>query len=235
MNYQVITDITKLQEFIMWLPELKETEQYYLCLFARSKYTKDIAGNNGIPHIKSDKAQLKRFTAIKSKLLNKIMQLECPIGAYTQKDLIVPQEALALYITINPRDLYKAAFDSMSDLANRLKTKNYLMNPHQEVMSAIQRCKGTTHYVVFDIDGKEDRDKPYRLMDYLYRRINSDAVTVLETRGGYHLIISPTKVEERYRRSWYKDLAVYPGVDQKGDIMIPVPGTYQGGFTPHFL
>jgi hypothetical protein len=228
VNYQVITDQEALVSFIEWLPELKETEQYYMCLFARSKYTKDLAGNNGIPHIKSDKAQLKRFTATKKNMLSKIMQLECPIGSYQQRDIPIPQQALALYITVNPRDLWKSSFVGLKDLATRIQAQNTFMNPQQEVMSSIQRTKGTTHYVVFDIDSKN-------LSIHLFSNINKSAVTILETRGGYHILVDPKAVLPEYKNTWYKHMATLGDIDQKGDIMIPVPGTYQGGFTPKFI
>jgi hypothetical protein len=231
VNYTVITDREALMAFIEWLPDLQESEQYYMCLFARSKYTKDIAGNNGVPHIKSDKAQLKRFTAVKKNMLSKIMQLECPIGAYQQRDLIIPQEALALYITVNPRDLWKASFEGLKDLASRIQAQNKFMNPQQEVMSSIQRTKGKTHYVVFDIDVKDDGE----LIKSLRHSINDSAVVILETRGGYHVIVDPAAVWPEYKNIWYKALASISDVDQKGDIMIPVPGTHQGGFTPKFI
>jgi uncharacterized protein YfcZ (UPF0381/DUF406 family) len=105
MNYQVITDEALLNEFIQsFLKPCSPDETYYCCLFARSKYAKNEDGSNKFPHIKTDKAQLKRFLATPDTLLNKIRQLEVPFGAYITKDgEPVPQEALALYITPNKR------------------------------------------------------------------------------------------------------------------------------------
>ena len=236
MNYEIIKDEKILREFIEWLPDLLPSEQYYLCLFARSKYCKDIT------HIKSDKSQLKRFISTKDRMFDKIRQLECPVGSYKQyksdKDNIdIPQEALALYITPNPRDLWKATMATMMKMAKCIQDTNTLANPQAEAMSEIQKSKGTTHYVDFDID-ESNTGQPgtilYGLRDIRHADVvNWDAVTVLMTRGGAHLLVDPKKVQKEYANKFYKGLATF--ADQTGDGMIPVPGCTQGGFIPHFI
>lgn len=236
MNYKIITDEKKLREFIDWLPDLKPTEKYYMCLFARSKYTKDSEGKNGIAHIKSDKAQLKRFVSDKIRMYDKIKQLEVEIGSYKQKDIPIPQEALALYITPNPRDLWKATFNSVIKLTQCIRDDNKLNNPHQEVLSEIQRTKGTRHFIDFDLDLKEKNDSSFIVLkEVLKQHINLDAVDILETRGGYHILVNIKKVSFEFRNKFYQGIASLADIDQTGDQMIPVPGTYQGGFTPNFL
>jgi hypothetical protein len=207
-----------------------------MCLFARSKYTKDAEGKNGIAHIKSDKAQLKRFVSDKERMYWKIKQLEVEIGAYRQKDIAIPQEALALYITPNPRDLWKATANSLVKLAQCIRDTNNLGNPHQEVLSEIQRTKGTTHFVDFDMDFPEGYSTNTEiLMDTLGKVVNPEAVNLLKTRGGYHILVNVQKVEQQFKNKFYQGISSIVHVDQVGDQMIPVPGTYQGGFTPHFI
>lgn len=233
MNYQVITDEKIFKEFIDWLPDLKPTEKYYMCLFARSKYTKDENGVNGIAHIKSDKAQLKRFVSDKERMFDKVRQLEVALGCYKQRDIEIPQQALALYITPNPRDLWKATANSLVKLAQCIRDTNTLGNPHQEVLSEIQRTKGTSHFVDFDFDLKDFE------VELLFPRIkdlvNPEALNILKTRGGMHVLVEVAKVEHKYRNSFFQTISKLPGCDQQGDQMIPVPGTHQGGFTPKFI
>lgn len=223
-NYQIITDEKALKEFIDFLPELTEKEKYYCCLFARNKYCKELT------HIKSDKAQLKRFVSNKERLYDKISQLEIPLGRYKQKQLEVPQEALALYITINPRNMYKASINTMVKLANCIRDQSVSMNPHQEALSEIQKSKSRTCYIDFDIDNKISI---YELKLTIQKYVNFNSVSIIETRGGYHVLIDPTKVYKEFKNTFYQNLSKLS--DQSGDLMIPVPGTYQGGFTPKII
>lgn len=224
MNYSIIKDRKLLLDFIDWLPDLKNNETYYCCLFARSKYAKSQT-------LKSDKQQLKRFTSSKEFLYEKIEQLECEVGRYYQKHEPINQDALALYITPNPRSLETAAKNGMIELARRI-TKTYDgYNPHKIIMSEIQ--KACSRKIWFDLDFD---NVSYEAIEPLVNTyVNNDAIKVLKTRGGFHLLVKTDKIAEEYKRSWYNNLTSISGVDVRGDNLLPVPGCTQGEFIPHFI
>lgn len=221
-TYQLIVDPDALREYISWLPDCAENEQFYCCLFMRKKYCKDV------PWIKSDKGQLKRFTSTKEKLYDKIAQLECKVGAFKFDGNDVPQESLALYISPNPRDLWRATVRSIGQLAKVLECNGRNSNPHQEVMSEIQRCSGTRKFVMFDIDDK-DTDVLQNVIDTV-----DGYCDVVETRGGYHIFVHKDKTDKiSAKNTWYQAIAKYS--DVTGDMMTCPVGTYQGGFSPKFV
>ena len=237
MNYEIIKDERKLDEFIKWLPELGEDECYYLCLFARSKYAKNEDGSNKFPHIKTDKAQLKRITIHKKSLMKqKIQQMECTFGSYKTKDGDnIPQEALALYITPNPRSQRKAMFNLIKRIADIQIANATGYNIHAEAMSAIQKCKSRACFIDFDIDFPEDKEiNLTELKPFIEENVGTKGVHYLRTRSGYHVLVEPSKIDKQFEKSWYKNMIKHPYVDIKGDAMIPVVGCTQGNFIPYF-
>lgn len=225
MNYQIIKDETLLREFIAWLPDLQNNETYYVCLFARNKYSKEIT------HIKTDSAQINRFVASKEHIFERIKQMECEAGSYFQKQKPIPQEALALYINPNPRNMEKAAKNSLVKLAD-LITKPYSgYNPHQVVMSEIHKATSRKIYLDLDFDEVETEAVLAEVAKY----INMNCVRILKTRGGLHLLVELAKIDKSFEKTWHKNITQIAGCDLKGDNMIPVAGCTQGNFIPHFL
>ena len=112
MNYSIVRDEAAFRIFIDWLPELQENEKYYLSLFARRKYSEVVT---------TDKANLKRFATDKKRMLEKVRQLECAEGTYIAKEVAVPAEALALYISVNPRCAVRASFQTIIALTESLQ------------------------------------------------------------------------------------------------------------------
>lgn len=221
MNYQIVSEEERLVEFIDWLPSLQKHEKFYCVLFARKKYVEsnDPRQANG---------QLKRFLTDKGRMLNKIRQLEIKKGTYRLFDEPVHEDALALYINPNPRDLRKASFNSIIELTKLLKEDHKSFNPHSEVMSCIQRSAGNKVYLDFDIDYK-----PFAV-EQLDEFINRDCVQLIETRGGYHILVELKKIEKRYQSTFYEGIQSL-NVDQTGDQLVPIPGCIQGGFVPRFV
>ena len=226
MNYKIIGDKNMLINFIDWLPELEDNEKYYLALFARKKYAKEALLSN-------DKTQLKRFTSNKERLYNKISQLEIPLGRYILKKATAPQDSLALYISINPRCMKKATELMGKKCWDLMNGKNF--NLHAEALSCIQKSKSRSCFVDFDIDEKDlDLD-----LDWLNAKIGKDNYKALETRGGYHLLVEPKKATAFRKKQfddnkWHQLISKKYPVDQSGDQLLPVSGTFQGGFIPFF-
>jgi len=220
--YKIINDLEALKEFVNWLPELKDNEQFYVCLFARKKYSATLKKAG-------DKTQLKRFTSTKERLIEKIKQLEIPVGGYTLKGDTVPQDALVLYIMPNPRCMRRATEEMAHKCIDLITSDASNFNLHAHAMSCIQKSKSRrSKFVVdFDIDTKDIDLTP------LNDIIPECSRTILETRGGYHILVRPDYVGDA--KLWHNKIRELFVVDQVGDQMIPVPGCIQGNFVPKFI
>tara|TARA_R110000796_G_scaffold231853_5_gene349931 strand:+ start:2992 stop:3693 length:702 start_codon:yes stop_codon:yes gene_type:complete len=231
-NYKIIEDEAMLKEFIEWLPELQDNEKFYVCLFARKKYCKELIKSN-------DKTQLKRFISNKARLYNKIEQLEIPMNTWHLRDTVAPQESLALYILPNPRNMIKATHAMGKKCWDLIYNKNYSLQA--EAMSCIQRAKSRTSYVHFDIDTDEDVHEMIEgFMKVIFPLIGDmkPCWHILQTRGGYHLLIEPQRASMISQwKNWHGEVTkvLKDYIEQEGDLMMPVPGCVQGGFVPKFI
>lgn len=95
-------------------------------------------------------------------------------------------------------------------------------------MTAIHRSKSRTCFVHFDIDGQDAETVRY----YADLIVGKEAITVVQTRGGAHLLIKPELVKGE--KNWYKKITEELNCDQTGDLMLPIVGCCQGNFTPRF-
>lgn len=238
--HKIIREPESLIKFIDWLPELQKEEKYFLCLQARKKY---------MPSLKaSDKTQLKRFASSKKTLYQKISQLECSVGTYRTKDNeIITDDAMVLYITVNPRNMRKATLDCIGAFAEMIKkhdaNPDMDINPYAEALNVIHKSKSRCVFVDFEIDrpnndetdknGKKSNLTIEEAYDKVIKIVGKKAVDVIETRGGAHILIQPEKVESK-DKNWYTVVQKTLSCDQSGDLMVPVVGCNQGGFVPKF-
>ena len=223
--YKIVHDENELDRFINWLPDLKENEQFYWSLFARKKYCADVNKSN-------DKTQLKRGTCTKTNLKDKLQQLEVQFGSLKLKNIPAPQESLVAYIMPNPRCMVKATWKTAKHCMDLLENTNKGYNLHQEVMSCIQQSKSYSFVVDFDVDQKEDID--LSLLDSQIFQQQERPYNIIETRGGYHILVQPQLVDKD-NKTWYNKISKLYPVDQSADQMIPIPGCIQGGFIPRII
>lgn len=223
-NYKIITNEEAFESFIQWLPDLQDNEMFYASLFARKKYCPELIKSN-------DKTQLKRFTSRKDWLHNKVRQLEIPFGRWKLREQTAPQESLVLYIMPNPRDMKKATYRMIKKCVDVLETQATNYNIQAEALSAIQKSKSRSCFVDFDLDTKEFH------WETVFNHVNPEAVSIIETRGGYHILIQPDRVADEFKKTWHKGIREEYGeyIDNVGDMMIPVVGCTQGGLTPKFV
>jgi hypothetical protein len=222
-NYKIIADEQKLDEFIEWLPELKPSEGYYLQLFGRKKYLE--SGT-----IQSGQQSLNRFVCKKERIKDKIKQMEIPVGLYRNRDIVLPQECLCLYICPNPRCHEKAAKNLLKTLADKITKKYENYNTYQLAMTELHKAKSRSFVVDFDYDEVDYES----VREDINSVLNKEAFKVLKTRGGFHILVMPEKIDHDKRNVWHNKLASL-NADVIGDTLIPCPGTFQGGFIPYFL
>jgi len=218
-NYKIITDEVALCNFIDWLPELEDGEGYYVTLLCRNKYTDKLL---------KDKVQLKRITSNKEFLFDKIKQMECELGTYKYKGEPIPVESMCLYITPNPRSYEKAGKNLAKKLIDLCFDKYSGYNPQAEALTAIQKACSRTVFMDFDFDNTTIEEMKSSIVEV----INESAITFVQTHGGFHVLIEVSKIEDKYKKTYYNGITKLPNCDARGDGLLPICGCFQGGVTP---
>ncbi|MEY4935268.1 MAG: hypothetical protein RIS64_1627 [Bacteroidota bacterium] len=227
--YQIIKDREQLDALVRFLPDLQADEVYYVSLLARNKWVK----TTGITI--SSQVQLKRFQATKKTLVNKLEQMEVAYGAYMDKGKPIPEDALGVYITPNPRSLTQSNFTVMKELLTGIQT-GQILNPYQVSLSALQTNCSKKVFFDLDIDIEYDKISENRIKE-LRQAIELPA-TWIRTRGGFHCLIHLNEIPKALASKWYQQVLSLKtdGIDitMNGDNVMPLAGCTQGGFVPHF-
>lgn len=232
-NYKIIKDEQKSQEFINWLPDLEDGQKFYVCLMARKKY-------GATEGLKSDKSILKRFTATKEQLINKIKKLEVEVGSYEVDGLTINQDSLALYITPNPRDMHKAGLKTIQELTKYLVEDRTIYNPQSIALNMIQV---TGVKIFFDVDIDIIPNKTLNLNELCNllmdkNVINAGAIKnrIITTRGGFHILVELDKISTYYKKSWFNNFSQLKDdrftVMMNSDGLVPLVGCAQSNFIP---
>ena len=225
MHYRVINNLTALQEFVDWLPELEDSQTYFFTLFGRKKYCSN-------KKIQSGCQTLSRFVCRKEHIIDRIRQLEVPLGAYKNREIELPQECLGLYICVNPRCHEKAAKQLLIKLANKITQPYEFYNVKTLAMTELHKACGNREFVDFDFDDVTFSS----LRQEIEEVVNIDACSVVTTRSGFHLLVKPKKVFDTHQKTWYNGVMAL-GADVCGDknMLVPVPGTVISTKVPRLI
>ena len=127
-------------------------------------------------------------------LYQNVLRLETPIGSYLDKDNILPTEALALYVLIDPKDTIKAMSKTLTTCVETFTNGEELPNAYKLYREEISKCninnvKESIKYRQIDIDTKQ--------LEYIIQtndlltKLNIPIILCVETRGGFHIVYSP--------------------------------------------
>lgn len=229
--YELIFSYEKLEEFIDILPDEKDGEQFYITLFARKKY--DTSGL-----LKCDKNCVKRVTAKKKDIIQKIEQMEVGIGVYTYEEKAIPEETLALYISPNPRSFHLGGVATLKQLVSELAEGRIKKNPHTTALNHIQTSSENKVYFDVDVDFlKSDDLESFKtaISDF----INLDCCTFIQTRGGYHVLVKLAQIKAEFQKRWYQGFSglKFGGVAimMNSDGLIPIVGCRQSDYMPKLV
>jgi hypothetical protein len=256
-HYEFVKDQNELFNFFTNLHNLEKDEVYTIVLATRKKYVTPEMGELKL-HDNVLKHMVIRDSNNFGKFFQKLLQFDVPIGSYYDDNgNSIPEEALVLYMIVNPRSTMKA----MKGLMDTFNTyfleigltpdKEYREELYEKVkkiertlLSEVQSANGRKLFVDVDIDcGTSNKSEGLVLKikeyfkDYNY--------ILVETRGGYHLLID-NSFEKELGKTFYPtiqklnhELQVEFGEKAECIInkqsMIPLPGTSQGGFMVKIL
>ena len=210
----LIYDEQAILDYLAWLPDLEENEAYYLCLFCRKKYRPDVIATN-------DKTQLARKgKSSKEYVMDTLLKWDMIDWGY-------PVDSLVAYLHPNPRCQVKAMRHLIKTGIDLVFNKAKGYSTPAQAMSSLQRSASRKPIMTFDLDGDTFK---YNALNEIFNGGANECVNIIETRGGHHLLVEPKKATA-INRAWYNRIVEYGGesLDQKGDLMSPIPGTLQGG------
>lgn len=214
----LLIDENLTQEFLTRL-ERADSDICFITIALRSKY---------YPELEKDKVILHRFISKKKHLINDLKNLP---SQFFYKGQPIPNESLVVWMKINPRCFKKATRDTIKNLTDNLYSDK-IESPLEAALTALQEACDVLKHHSFDYDVPNENIET--TLEQIYRAVNQEATFVVKTKNGFHLIVDVTKIDKEHK-DYYGKLLKIKGIDQRGDINVPLCGCVQGGFIPYIL
>lgn len=192
-----------------------------------------------------------------------ILKLETSVGTYTDNELVVPTEAMAIYVIINPCNTIKALSKTLTRCMDAILAGEEINGysiyreelPKATKSLQVDRSKSDLpktiasskeHYRQIDLDTKEVAQ--VQLAADLLTETGVQVVVCIETRGGFHIIITAGEDRSVYKRLYeFKSKTAFKKPNVNGETVtdhwfsitnqpvVILPGTYQGGFPARII
>jgi hypothetical protein len=251
-NYNLIKEPVEVKKFLNLIPELQLNECMTVALFVRKKYAKDYPelslDNNDSCFDRTilGKSKKDRDSDFNANVYRSILRYDAPYGAYVdRKGNNLPEDVLALYMSVNPRSAIKGTKELIKDLTEEcfLQTHRdvYVGNLVSRAKTKIQKNPSRKLIADIDIDIKDEN-----VLNAFRKLVNDhdSEVATIETRGGYHILVD-IQIMAEVNSKWFVDITnlartFNDSVDKdvvefKTDTLCPIVGTMQGGFLVKFI
>jgi hypothetical protein len=219
------------------LPDLGEDECLVLMLCARRKY---LTAAEKAELVLGDNAVLRReIVSAKAKLPLKVKELCTARDLYRDRNgRTIPEHGLAVYLTSNPRSHRKAAVQTITELVERL-VQHRPFHLDSLVKTQIHRAISRKVYLDLDLDpaGGDDVEA---VLGRIRAILGATPCHVIRTRSGAHVLVQTQHIDAAVKRTFYRQLkelgqSLEGLLEIRGDALVPVPGTFQGGAMPYVV
>lgn len=253
-HHEIVYDKEQVEKFLELFP-LPDNDPY-LCmecvLFARKKYCQDLTKDEHI---------LERVFLVGNKPIKdqvrKLMKLHVPLGCYISSNerkgvsIVIPNDALALYIS--PK--WKDSLSAMGKLVqHHIQSVHKFDEKKRNPLHHFKSLIGCTNFessrvrklIQIDFDTKEEHWIQKSREMFQKTNVTKHIVCEVETKNGFHIIYENSKEIDGktlhiFQKSHTMDTLSAnlnpirsPIFTLSHQVLVVLPGTYQGGFCVKF-
>jgi hypothetical protein len=210
------------------VPKLERDEVLVALLAARKKYSPVLSKSHEVVA-----RELIRDCTLEH-VLQKIRKISV-VGHYLDAGKIIPTDAFALYIDLNPKSVIRAVAPFFKEVNALLYQAMVTGTPDYNTIKRIDMklfsCIHTSNsarppYWDLDID-----EKDYALLEKTVAYVGEENVSwIIESHGGFHIIVPRTQTTGIRIFKCGLPAPLKTKVSVEKEVTVPVPGTLQGGF-----
>lgn len=251
-NYCFVYDENEVKRFFQKHIKPYEKSQFLSFMIiptARRKYFKELSCSQTTMRTSIFPCNTKNNEEM---LLSALTKLEVKSGCYKDQKTGqgLPSEAFAIYMTVDPlnevrayNNLQKQISDRITDMllksasigndTNENNTNDDNLNHNLNIEKVYKSCLHSCPEKAFkklDVDSKEENniDK----LKTLFKDNNIVPHLVVETKGGYHVVLNVKNLTKDSQRNLYnfsQENNTWMSIEKPG-CLIAIPGTLQAGF-----